>query len=100
MATSYFECALAQLYKNAEPDGTYRGGPAYYIERGLGQKWLAEASARPAQVRAPRRLPGPLPRPVRVSGHPRETTHLPTVVQRATLGAGRRNSYARSDPGS
>jgi alanine or glycine:cation symporter, AGCS family len=41
MATSYFECALAQLYKNAEPDGTYRGGPAYYIERGLGQWWLA-----------------------------------------------------------
>jgi AGCS family alanine or glycine:cation symporter len=41
MATSFFECALAQLYKKAEPDGTYRGGPAYYIERGLGQKWLA-----------------------------------------------------------
>ncbi len=41
MATSYFECTLAQLYKNAEPDGTYRGGPAYYIERGLGQRWLA-----------------------------------------------------------
>jgi alanine or glycine:cation symporter, AGCS family len=41
MATSFFECSLAQLYKNAEPDGTYRGGPAYYIERGLGQKWLA-----------------------------------------------------------
>jgi AGCS family alanine or glycine:cation symporter len=41
MATSYFECALAQLFKNAEPDGTYRGGPAYYIERGLGQRWLA-----------------------------------------------------------
>ncbi len=41
MATSYFECSLAQLFKQAEPDGTYRGGPAYYIERGLGQKWLA-----------------------------------------------------------
>ena len=41
MATSYFECALAQLFKNAEPDGTYRGGPAYYIERGLRQRWLA-----------------------------------------------------------
>jgi alanine or glycine:cation symporter, AGCS family len=41
MATSYFECAIAQVYKNAEPDGTYRGGPAYYIERGLGQRWLA-----------------------------------------------------------
>ena len=41
MATSYFECTLAQVYKNAEPDGTYRGGPAYYIERGLHQRWLA-----------------------------------------------------------
>jgi AGCS family alanine or glycine:cation symporter len=41
MATSYFECTLAQLYKNYEPDGTFRGGPAYYIERGLGQRWLA-----------------------------------------------------------
>jgi AGCS family alanine or glycine:cation symporter len=41
MATSYFECALAQVYKNYEPDGTFRGGPAYYIERGLGQRWLA-----------------------------------------------------------
>jgi alanine or glycine:cation symporter, AGCS family len=43
MATSYFECTLAQTYKKAEPDGTYRGGPAYYITRGLGSnwKWLA-----------------------------------------------------------
>jgi hypothetical protein len=48
MATSYFECALAQLYKNAEPDGTYRGGPAYYIERGLGQRWLAGVFSGPA----------------------------------------------------
>lgn len=41
MATSYFECSLAQLYKRAEPDGTYRGGPAFYIQHGLGQRWLA-----------------------------------------------------------
>ncbi len=41
MATSFFECSLAQAYKIAEPDGTYRGGPAYYIQRGLRQKWLA-----------------------------------------------------------
>ncbi|HEY9762003.1 MAG TPA: alanine/glycine:cation symporter family protein [Trichocoleus sp.] len=41
MATSFFECTLAQLFKNAEPDGTYRGGPAYYIERGLGKRWLS-----------------------------------------------------------
>jgi AGCS family alanine or glycine:cation symporter len=39
MATSYLECTLAQAYKQAEPDGTYRGGPAYYISRGLGRKW-------------------------------------------------------------
>ena len=40
MATSYFECSLAQLYKRREADGTYRGGPAFYIEHGLGQRWL------------------------------------------------------------
>ncbi|MBR0568807.1 alanine:cation symporter family protein [Azoarcus sp. L1K30] len=39
MATSYFECTLAQAYKKAEPDGTYRGGPAHYIARGMGAKW-------------------------------------------------------------
>ena len=43
MATSLFECSLAQLYKRSEADGTYRGGPAQYILHGLGQnyKWLA-----------------------------------------------------------
>lgn len=41
MATSYFECTLAQVFKNAQPDGTYRGGPAYYINRALGQWWMA-----------------------------------------------------------
>lgn len=40
MATSYFECSLAQLYKRREADGTYRGGPAFYIQHGLGQRWL------------------------------------------------------------
>lgn len=39
MATSFFECTLAQTFKKAEPDGTYRGGPAYYIRRGLGENW-------------------------------------------------------------
>ncbi|WP_282026706.1 alanine/glycine:cation symporter family protein [Limimaricola cinnabarinus] len=43
MATSLFECALAQLYKRTEPDGTFRGGPAQYIIHGLGKRftWLA-----------------------------------------------------------
>lgn len=37
---SFVESTLAQLYKVRDPAG-YRGGPAYYIERGLGQRWLA-----------------------------------------------------------
>ncbi|MEM1404469.1 MAG: alanine/glycine:cation symporter family protein [Pseudomonadota bacterium] len=41
MATSFFECSLAQLYKRYEPDGTFRGGPAYYLTRGINQKGLA-----------------------------------------------------------
>lgn len=39
MATSFFECTLAQTYKTAEPDGSFRGGPAQYISRGIGAKW-------------------------------------------------------------
>ena len=43
MCTSLIECTLAQLYKEAQEDGTYRGGPARYILHGLGKeyKWLA-----------------------------------------------------------
>jgi AGCS family alanine or glycine:cation symporter len=35
MATSFFECSLAQLYKQVDAEGNYRGGPAVYIEKGL-----------------------------------------------------------------
>ncbi len=45
MATSLFECTLAQIFKRTDPEegGTYRGGPAQYIIHGLGShyKWLA-----------------------------------------------------------
>ncbi|MFT4767712.1 MAG: AGCS family alanine or glycine:cation symporter [Glaciecola sp.] len=41
MATSFFECSLAQLYKSYEPDGSFRGGPAYYLTRGINQRGLA-----------------------------------------------------------
>ena len=37
-ATSFVESTLAQLYKVRDKD-SYRGGPAYYIVKGLGQKW-------------------------------------------------------------
>ncbi len=41
MATSFFECSLAQLFKRTEPDGSFRGGPAYYLTHGVGQRGLA-----------------------------------------------------------
>ncbi len=41
MATSFFECSLAQLFKRYEPDGSYRGGPAYYLTHGIRQRGLA-----------------------------------------------------------
>src|SRR5690606_16620125 len=40
-STSYIECTLAQIYKEKDPEGRYRGGPAYYIEHGLGMKTYA-----------------------------------------------------------
>jgi AGCS family alanine or glycine:cation symporter len=39
-ATAYVESALGQIYKEVD-DGQFRGGPAYYIEKALGQKWYA-----------------------------------------------------------
>lgn len=35
MATACVEATLAQLFKVPHNDGTFRGGPAYYIQRGL-----------------------------------------------------------------
>jgi len=40
MATAFVESTLAQLYKVKDEDGNYRGGPAYYMERGLGMRWM------------------------------------------------------------
>ncbi len=39
-ATALIESTLAQIYKKRGPGGAY-GGPAYYIEKGLGCRWLA-----------------------------------------------------------
>ena len=45
MATAYAESSLAQLYKVRDEDGQYRGGPAHYMAKGLGRKWMATAFA-------------------------------------------------------
>ncbi len=41
MATSFVENTLAQIYKVKGERGTFRGGPAFYMERGLGLRWMA-----------------------------------------------------------
>ena len=41
-ATSFVECTLAQIYKVRSTDGSeFRGGPSYYMSKGLGWRWLA-----------------------------------------------------------
>ena len=40
MATSFAECSLAQLYKERDSKGQFRGGPAWYMARGLGMRWM------------------------------------------------------------
>ena len=40
MATAFIESTLAQVYKVKDSDGQFRGGPAYYMERGLGKRWM------------------------------------------------------------
>lgn len=39
-ATAFVESTLAQLYKQQHKD-SYIGGPAYYIQKGLKQRWMA-----------------------------------------------------------
>lgn len=39
MATKYAECLLAVKFRTRDKDGFMTGGPMYYIELGMGQKW-------------------------------------------------------------
>ena len=45
MSSSFFECALGQLYKRCDANGQYRGGPSWYIQHGLGKRWLGTITA-------------------------------------------------------
>ncbi len=40
MATSMVESTLAQVFKVKDEEGQFRGGPSYYMDKGLGQKWM------------------------------------------------------------
>ncbi len=39
MATKYGEAVLAVKYRETDSNGSYVGGPMYYIKNGLGEKW-------------------------------------------------------------
>jgi len=40
MALKYGECLLSLNYRTIHPNGVVGAGPMYYLEKGLGQKWL------------------------------------------------------------
>jgi alanine or glycine:cation symporter, AGCS family len=39
MATKYFTCSLAIMYRGKDSSGEIQGGPMYVIEEGMGKKW-------------------------------------------------------------
>lgn len=45
MATKYAEGVLAIKYREVDENGNMSGGPMYYIQNGLGLKWLAKIFA-------------------------------------------------------
>ncbi|RAL24617.1 alanine/glycine:cation symporter family protein [Thermoflavimicrobium daqui] len=55
--TAFAESTLAQIYK-VKQDGQYRGGPAYYIEKGIGWKWYGVLFAISAIVAMAILMPG------------------------------------------
>jgi AGCS family alanine or glycine:cation symporter len=55
--SAFIEAALAQVWKE-KVDGEYRGGPSYYIERGLGMRWYGILFAAVAVLSCGLLLPG------------------------------------------
>nr|WP_239539055.1 alanine/glycine:cation symporter family protein [Arcanobacterium pluranimalium] len=45
MATAFFEAVLAQIFKIDAGDGTFRGGPAYYMRYGMNSKIMGAVFA-------------------------------------------------------
>lgn len=43
MATKFFTCTLAVLYRGKDREGNLQGGPMYVIREGLGKKWMGLA---------------------------------------------------------
>ena len=45
MATKFFTCTLAVMYRGRDDQGQVQGGPMYYIVEGLGPNWKPLASS-------------------------------------------------------
>ena len=39
MATKFYTCSLAVMYRGKDNEGVEQGGPMYFIQEGLGKKW-------------------------------------------------------------
>ncbi|MGD6818277.1 alanine/glycine:cation symporter family protein [Metabacillus sp. 84] len=56
-SSAFIESTLAQIYKEKH-EGQYRGGPAFYIEKGIGWKWFAVLFAVAAIIAMAVLMPG------------------------------------------
>ncbi|RSK25912.1 alanine:cation symporter family protein [Bacillus sp. HMF5848] len=56
-SSAFIESTLAQIYK-VKQNGVYRGGPAYYIEKGIGWKWYSTLFAFSALIAMSLLMPG------------------------------------------
>ena len=56
-SSAFIESTLAQIYK-VKQNGQYRGGPAYYIEKGIGWKWFGMVFAIAALIAMAILMPG------------------------------------------
>ena len=56
-STAYVEATLGQIYKEVD-EGQYRGGPAFYIEKAMGQRWYGWTCARGTSIATGLLLPG------------------------------------------
>ncbi|GGN92286.1 alanine/glycine:cation symporter family protein [Saccharibacillus kuerlensis] len=98
-ATAYIESALGQVYK-VKQDGQYRGGPAYYIEKGIGWKWFAVIFAIAALAAMSLLMPGVQSNSIAVGmknafGIPSVVTGIVLVVLLAVIIFGGIRSIAR-----
>src|SRR5690606_23119044 len=57
-STSYVECTLAQVYKETDAEGRYRGGAAYSTEKAMWLEWYAVLFAVATVVATGLLLPG------------------------------------------